>query len=240
MAKRITARDLAIRPLTAARVDDLKAVTAGTWGASCWCLFPRYTAKQRRERRVDASGDASRRAEMARLARRRHAPGLIAYRDGEPIGWIAIAPRAELGRVAASRATPPVDAVPVWVIPCITVRRGHRGEGVAVAMIRAAVDYAARLGAPAVEGYPRRTSARLHDDFLFIGNEAMFRRAGFREVRGVLRPLPKGWTPRVAMRKTLRTRGAPGERAPASARGATATVPPPDTARPRRSRRTRA
>ena len=89
------------------------------------------------------------------------------------------------------------------MIPCITVRRGHRGRGVAIAMIRAAVAYAASRGAHAVEAYPRTETTRLHDDFAFYGTEAMFRKAGFRRVRGPLAGLPKNWTPRVAMRANL-------------------------------------
>jgi GNAT superfamily N-acetyltransferase len=90
------------------------------------------------------------------------------------------------------------------VIPCITVRRGHRGQGIAVAMIKAAVDYAGKRGAPAVEAYPRVGGKKMHDDLAFIGTEPMFRKAGFRQVRGVLPRLPKGWAPRVTMRKTVR------------------------------------
>ena len=208
MAKGAADGKLTIRPLTPAHVDDLKTVTAGTWGASCWCLFPRYTAAEQRERGLDRGGDAVRRAEVARLARRRNAPGLIAYRGKEPVGWIAIGPRSDLSRIDRSRATPAVDELAVWVIPCITVRRGHRGEGIAVAMIRAAVDYATGFGAPAVEAYPRADNKRLNDDFVFFGTESLFRKAGFQQVRGVLAGLPKTWTARVTMRQTVRRRGA--------------------------------
>jgi GNAT superfamily N-acetyltransferase len=203
MAKGTADGKLTIRPLRAAHVDDLKTVTAGTWGASCWCLFPRYTAAQQRERGLDRGGDAARRAEVARLARRRKAPGLIAYRGKEPVGWIAVGPRTDLSAVDRSRATPAFDDIAVWVIPCITVRRGHRGQGIAVGMIRAAVAYAAKFGAPAVEGYPRADNTRLSDDFVFFGNKAMFRKAGFRQVRGVLPGLRKTWTPRVTMRRSI-------------------------------------
>ena len=226
MAKGAADGELAIRPLTPAHVDDLKTVTAGTWGASCWCLFPRYTGAQQRERGL--KDNASRRTEVARLARRRNAPGLIAYRGSEPVGWVAVGPRTDLSAVDRSRATPPFDELAVWVIPCITVRRGHRGQGIAVAMIRAAVDYAARFGAPAVEAYPRAENKRLHDDFVFFGNEAMFRKAGFRQVRGVLEGLPKTWTARVTMRQVIKTRGArparprAGTRPPARAQVRTA------------------
>jgi GNAT superfamily N-acetyltransferase len=198
---------LTIRPLTAARVDDVKTVTRGTWGSACWDLFPRYTAAQQRELGITGSGpgaaESKRRAALAKLARRRkNSAGLVAYEGREPIGWISLGPRYDFSRVDNSRATPPVDDVPAWVIPCITVRRGHRGEGVAVAMIRAAVEYAGKRGAPAVEAHPRAAGKRVHDDFAFFGTEAMFRKAGFRKIRGVLPKLPKGWTPRVTMRAT--------------------------------------
>jgi Asp-tRNA(Asn)/Glu-tRNA(Gln) amidotransferase A subunit family amidase len=39
-------------------------------------------------------------------------------------------------------------------------------------MIRAAVEYAAKRGAPAVEAYPRAEGTRLHDDYAFTGTNA--------------------------------------------------------------------
>ena len=194
---------LTVRPLTAARVDDVKTITRGTWGSTCWDLFPRYTAAQQRELGITGGGESKRRAALAKLARRRkNSAGLIAYEGREPIGWISLGPRYDFSRIEGSRATPPVDDVPAWVIPCITVRRGYRGRGVAVAMIRAAVDYAGKRGAPAVEAYPRAEGTRVHDDFAFFGTEAMFKKAGFRKIRGVMPKLPKGWSPRVTMRAT--------------------------------------
>ena len=203
-----TGRDgkLTIRPLTAGRVDDVKTVTRGTWGSTCWDLFPRYTAAQQRELGISSgpgTAEAKRRAALAKLARRRkNSAGLVAYRDGEPIGFISLGPRSDFSRIENSRATPPVDEIAAWVIPCITVRRGHRGQGVAIAMIRAAVEYAGKRGAPAVEAYPRADGKRLHDDYAFTGTKAMFRKAGFRQIRGVLPRLPKGWAPRVTMRRS--------------------------------------
>src|SRR5207247_1820797 len=111
------------------------------------------------------------------------------------------------------------DELAVWVIPCITVRRGNRGKGLAVAMIRAAVEYAAKFDAPAVEAYPRADNSRLHDDFVFFGNEAMLRKAGFRQVRGALPNMPKSWVPRVTMRQVIRGRASPGARASRERRG---------------------
>jgi GNAT superfamily N-acetyltransferase len=104
--------------------------------------------------------------------------------------------------VAASRATPPVDDQEVWVIPCITVRKLARGRGIAAALIRAAVVYAAEHGASVVEAYPRAGTERTGDDNVFFGTEPLFRRAGFRIVRQPLENRPRNWPPRLAMRIT--------------------------------------
>ena len=192
--------ELEIRRLTPKRMDDLGLTLRGSWGSGCWCMFPRLTAALERELPGNGDGAARRREAMTALARRRRAPGLLAYTDGEVVGWIAVAPRAELARIEKSRATPRVDDTDVWVIPCITVRRRARGRGVAVALIRAAVDYAFERGAPAVEAYPRAGTQRVHDDYAYYGTQPLFRRAGFRVVRRPLKGLPKNWTPRVTMR----------------------------------------
>ncbi len=103
-------------------------------------------------------------------------------------------------RVDRSRTSPRIDDVPVWVVPCFFVHRSHRGRGITVALLKAAVEYAARHGAPAVEGYPRAPGPRVHDSTAFFGSVGQFRRAGFRKIAGPRPDLPKGWVPRYTMR----------------------------------------
>ena len=110
-------------------MDDFGTVLRGNFGAGCWCMFPRLTDAQMRELPGEGSVSPRRRVAMTHLAGREPAPGLLAYQDGQPVGWVAVAPRSEFTRVVRSRATPPVDDEPVWVIPCVTVRRTHRGQG---------------------------------------------------------------------------------------------------------------
>ena len=191
---------LVIRPLSPALMDDFGAVLRGNFGAGCWCMYPRMGDAELRALPGEGSLSRRKRAAMAERAAGSPAPGLLAYAGGEPVGWIAIAPRRELGRVARSRATPPVDDAEVWVIPCITVRKGMRGQGIAVALIGAAVEYAAAHGAPAVEAYPRAGEERTGDDNAYFGVEALFRRAGFRIIREPLPNRPRHWVPRLAMR----------------------------------------
>lgn len=194
---------LTFRPLTPQLMDELSAVFRGSWGRGCWCMHPRLTDAQLRE--LPGSGSASQRQRdaMTKLARRRPAPGLLAFEGDEPVGWIAVAPRSELGRIEASRATPRVDDQEIWVIPCVTVRKTARGRGIALALIQAAVAYATENGAPAVEAYPRAGDARTGDDNAYFGTEPLFRRAGFQIVREPLPNLPRNWLPRVTMRITV-------------------------------------
>jgi GNAT superfamily N-acetyltransferase len=184
-------------------MDDLGGVLRGGWGAGCWCMYPRLNARLARELPGPGSAVQRRRRAMTVLARKRRAPGLLAYLAGECVGWVAIAPRPELVKIETSRATPRVDDAPVWVIPCITVRPDARGRGVATRLIEAAVAYAAKHGAVAVEAYPRASNARVKDDNAFYGTERLFRRAGFDVIRKPPRDLPKAWVPRVTMRVTL-------------------------------------
>ena len=198
---------LEIRPLTPARVPDVRTVLSSTFGSQCWDLFFRFTDEQKRAAGIDGTmtpeHEARRKGILARLARRkRGSAGLVAYADGEPVGYISLGPRSDYPGVERSLATPVVDDVPVWVIPCITVRKGHRGKGVAIAMIRAAVAYAEEKGAPAVEGYARTDEKRVHDGSAHMGTVSMFRRAGFRRIRGAITGIPRYYTPRVTMRAT--------------------------------------
>jgi len=163
-------------------------------------MYPRLTAAMERELPGKGALTPRKRTAMTVLARRRRSPGLLAYSSEEPVGWIAIAPRGEYARIEASRATPRVDDEDVWVIPCITVRQDMRGRGIALALIRAAVEYAWDEGAPAVECYPRSGSDRAKDGSVYIGSEELFRRAGFHVLRAPLPGLPRNWTPRVTMR----------------------------------------
>ena len=191
---------LEIKPLTPDLMDAMGVVLRGSWGSTCWCMYPRWTESQMREAAGGGERGPRRRAAMTELAGRNVAPGLIAFEGDQPVGWIAVAPRSELNRVARSRATPPVDDEPVWVIPCVTVRRAHRGRGIALALIEAAVAYAGQEGASVVEAYPRAGGERTGDDNAFFGTEPMFTRAGFEVIRGPLEGRPRNWLPRLAMR----------------------------------------
>jgi GNAT superfamily N-acetyltransferase len=202
------ARDsIVTRPITQDRQKDFEALMkTNSITGSCWDIWPRRLGPDAKARHAfwEAKGVSwgeGNRRDMKRLVRGGAPVGLIAYRDGEPVGFVSVGPRTAYPRVDASKTSPRVDEVPVWVVPCFYVHREHRGLGVTTALLRAAVEYAAKRGAPAVEGYPRADDApRVSAESAFFGTEAQFRRAGYRKVRGVRADLPRGWAPRVTMR----------------------------------------
>ncbi len=190
------ARDrLAIHPATIERWDDVVKLF-GPRGAcaGCWCQWGRKSsAEYKRD-----SGDANRRS-LRKLIASGAPVGLLAYLDGEPVGWCAVAPRADLVRLAGSRVLAPVDDRPVWSASCFFVAKTARRQGVTVALLRAAAEYAAKHGARVLEGYPLDLAAGTSTAaaFAWWGLAPAFQRAGFREVarRSPTRPI---------MRKTLR------------------------------------
>ena len=56
-------------------------------------------------------------------------PGLLAYEEGDPIGWCAAAPRERYARPDNPRARTygRLDGRPSWVVTCFFIRRDRRG-----------------------------------------------------------------------------------------------------------------
>jgi GNAT superfamily N-acetyltransferase len=191
---------LEIHPLTRERWDDLVTVFDRPGDPKgCWCMFYRV-----RGRDFEPRWGRGNREDFRGVVTDGPPPGLLAYRDGEPVGWCAVAPRADYLRILNSRVLKPVDEDPgVWSIVCFYVIRAERGGGLAAALLEAAVDYAADRGASAVEGYPKDTagSAR-HANEMFVGSMSMFAAAGFEEVarRSPQRPIMRRAFPQPARR----------------------------------------
>ncbi|HEX6054210.1 MAG TPA: GNAT family N-acetyltransferase [Intrasporangium sp.] len=187
-----------IKPATRARFDDVATMLGPKNPASdvCWCLSHRLDSRTNRELRGTARRDC-----MSELTERDVAPGVLAYEDGEVVGWAATAPRSELP-FQRSRLIPHVDDLPVWSIWCIRVRPGHRRKGISHALLAGAVDYAAEKGAPAVEGYPVDNKGQKVDlTMAFVGTRALFERAGFTKAADT--DAIAGGFPRVLMRRSL-------------------------------------
>jgi GNAT superfamily N-acetyltransferase len=96
------------------------------------------------------------------------------------VGWCQVAQRDALPALDRPWRTRRVDDIPVWVIACFYVRKGHRRHGITSALIAAAVDLARSAGAPAVEAYP--LDASISPSATSAGYASTFAAAGFVEV----------------------------------------------------------
>jgi GNAT superfamily N-acetyltransferase len=184
----------ATKPLTPDRWPDLETVfgpSGGYWG--CWCMYWRAP-------RRDFEGPQRKNMKARFKARvaKGPPPGLIAYAEGEPVGWAQVGPRFDTPNWSARRrlSAPPDDSEAFnpafWGINCFVVRREWRGKGVARALVKAAVAFAKKNGARALDACPVETGAADKSPVsLYHGTARMFARAGFVEIarRRADRPL---------------------------------------------------
>jgi GNAT superfamily N-acetyltransferase len=170
---------IVFHPLTIERWPDLEALFGARGGCGgCWCMTWRLPRA-----RFEKGKGAGNRAAFRRRVRSGLPPGVLAYIDGKPVGWCAIAPRAEYEYLRRSRVLRPVDDRKVWSVSCLFVAKPHRGRGISVKLLRAAVAMAGETGAEIVEGYPVIPYAvHMPDAFAWTGTLSAFRAAGFDEV----------------------------------------------------------
>lgn len=181
-------RGLKFHPLTPSRWKDLEKLF-GPRGAcgGCWCMFWRLRRSQFQKQK----GEQNKRA-LKRVVESGDAPGLLAYVNGEAVGWCAIAPREAYPALARSRLLQPLDGQPVSSVSCLFVAKPHRRKGLSTELLKAVIDYVRRRGGRIVEGYPQAPRKDdMPDVFAWTGLASAFRQAGFKEClrRSVTRPI---------------------------------------------------
>jgi len=197
----ISAAQLAIVPANEASWDDLVAVFGTSdYPGRCQCqrfkiagwIWRDSTQEERTAmlRRQTACGDPDAPATS----------GLVAYLDGEPVGWVAVEPRTAYPKLRTSRIVwsgrdENKGDDRIWAVTCFLVRKGYRKRGITYALAAAAVDFARERDAAALEAYlmsapPGKeiTWGEMH-----VGSRQIFADAGFTQVS---HPSPR----RVVMR----------------------------------------
>ena len=176
-------------PANEASCEDLEAVF-GVRGTAASCHCQRYKL---RPRESFAGSPAAERAHRLRQQADCGHPesgttsGLVAYLDGEPVGWCAVEPRTSYEGLLRVFRVPWVGRAEdktddgVWAVTCLLTRVGFRRCGVSRALAAAAVDFARERGARAIEGYPI-TTTNVIDEELHVGTQGVFAAAGFTEV----------------------------------------------------------
>jgi GNAT superfamily N-acetyltransferase len=183
---------LRIVPANRATCEDLQTVfgTRGT-AAICQCqrfklapgeAFKSYPAEERALRLRAQTNCGQPRATTT--------SGLVAYLDGEPVGWRAVDPRPayegllRVYRVPWEGRSEDKTDESVWAVTCVFARAGFRRRGIGYALARAAIDFSRGRGARALEAYPMLTKAGEDITWgeLHMGTRSMFAAAGFNEV----------------------------------------------------------
>ena len=182
-----------IHPLTPGRWADVvdlfeRPGPRGAWPrtSACYCMFWRLPVSEYedafRRRSLEGVSAGPNKHALETLVVGGATPGLLAYREGRAVGWVAVSPRSDLVRlteVATLRAENDPGGEQTWSISCFYVHRSEWRMGVAGALLAAAVARAVEHGAPIVESYP--VQAGSVDPY--TGYDTMFSRAGFRLVK---------------------------------------------------------
>ena len=189
--------DISVQQATPDRWKDVRILFAGQGERGCWCQYWRQSSA---EYGKGASGSGER--NLSRQIADGPAPGMLAYVEGIPVGWLGFWPREKMERLVRSRTIPKVDDVPVWAIVCFMVRTGYRCKGIAEALLRGAIAHARTAGVPALEAYPVDAGGQRVDVTLgYVGFTSMFKSAGFLTV--VETDARSAGLPRILMRLQL-------------------------------------
>jgi GNAT superfamily N-acetyltransferase len=179
---------ISVIPANRASCDDLAAIF-GTRGPRSRCFCQRHKLQPRES---FGSFPAEERAHRLRVQTECDNPesettsGLVAYADGEPVGWCAVEPRSAFPGLRHSpvpwdgRDEDPGDDG-VWAVTCLFTRAGHRRRGVSRALASAAVDFARGRGARALESYPMTTRNAIAEE-MHVGTIRTFAAVGLAEV----------------------------------------------------------
>lgn len=137
-----------IKPVTPSTWKDMESLFEAKGGPKyCWCMAWRARGDE-----IKHPDGKARKKFLKRRVEAGVPVGLLAYRDGEPVGWCSVAPKPTFGKL--DDLEPAAEPGKTWSITCFFVRRDMREEGLMHALIEGAVAQARRRKARLVEAYP--------------------------------------------------------------------------------------
>lgn len=191
-------KNIICKPLNPDLWSDLELLF-GKSGAyyGCWCTYWRCSNKE-----FEGMKSAERKQTFRKTVKNGiHAPGILAYLDDKPIGWIALSPREEYTRLVKSRVIKPFDDKSVWSIVCFFVHKDYRGIGITETLLTAAEKYAQSQGASILESYPIESNERIADEYAYVGFDTLFIQAGFKKMTET--KATTGGKKKILMRKLI-------------------------------------
>jgi len=142
-----TSADITIRPISPDQHDavlhyfDLVAYADNPNWSKCYCMERLVTDYEERTR----DQNRQTRSELILAAK---ANGLVAYRLGRVVGWCHAAPKTELLNVPGEAASD------TGAVVCFVVAPDQRNQGIATALLDAALAHLRKRGMRVAEAYP--------------------------------------------------------------------------------------
>jgi GNAT superfamily N-acetyltransferase len=155
--------------------------------AGCWCMYWRIRRKE-----YDSLRGAGTKRKMKNLIENGTVPGILAYKNRQPVGWCSLAPRDDFPVLENSRVLKRIDNKQVWSVVCFYIDKNFRKKGLTVELLNAAKKYVKIKKGRIIEGYPLEPkSGKTADAFAWTGLASAFLKAGFKEVerRSGTRPI---------------------------------------------------
>lgn len=172
-----------IKVVTPNLIDDLAQLFGTTKNTEdCWCMWNTIPVKEFHTNGAD--GNRALFCEQAKNSE--HPMGLLAYQDGEPVGWCSVGPRSRFVRAIKTptyRGGPVEDDGAIWLVTCFYVKASARGAGIGRALLEAAVHLAEKYRAVAIEGFPYAGTKRRSGGSVQVGFQSMFASCGFEIIR---------------------------------------------------------
>lgn len=168
--------NLEVFPLDPTRWEDFETLFGerGAYGG-CWCMSWRLKRADFERQKGEGNKEA-----MRALVEQNEKVGLLAYINGEPVGWCAVAPREVYVKLENSRVLKRIDDEPVWSISCFFVAKQYRRKGISLELLKGAINYCKANNVKIIEGYPVVPyGEQIPAAFAWTGMPSVFEKAGF-------------------------------------------------------------
>ena len=176
------------------RTDDWPSIAKlfGDKGAcgGCWCMSWRVPHGGKTWQAV--LGEPNRKA-FKKLLQEGEAHGILAFDQGEPVGWCNFGKRSEFPRIETVKAYQRSDTKDVWSINCFFILKPYRSTGLSEKLLAAAVAAIKKRKGEIIEGYPvplTKDGKQLPAAFSYTGPDTIFERAGFKVAQRISHSRP--------------------------------------------------
>jgi GNAT superfamily N-acetyltransferase len=160
-------KKLTFNPVTEKSVGDFVKLFGTKGGPNwCWCMAFRATPEEIRN-----SKSTERKKQILGRIADGVPVGILAYAEGEPVGWVSLAPKDTFRKLGGTE-----DADGVWSLTCMFIPRTRRGQGMAHRLIEGAIAYAKKHKARLLEAYPVDPDS---PSYRHMGFRPAFEKAGF-------------------------------------------------------------